>query len=148
MNWIEVGVMILVILIIIIVEKINHRDEEKKGDEIEDRFLSIEKKITFLFLALIGFTFLAGMILLAVLADIFLPLGITISPFIFIVYSLVKLAEFNKRFSFFLNLGFILSIIILIIDKNPYYIHSLFILFTIFMVISLFRIMRKNRSQK
>ena len=31
MNWIEVGVMILVILIIIIVEKINHRDEEKKG---------------------------------------------------------------------------------------------------------------------
>ncbi|HKM40388.1 MAG: hypothetical protein ACOXZ1_01815 [Patescibacteria group bacterium] len=148
MNWIEVGVMILVILIIIIVEKINHRDEEKKGDEIEDRFLSIEKKITFLFLALIGFTFLAGMILLAVLADIFLLLGITISPFIFIVYSLVKLAEFNKRFSFFLNLGFILSIIILIIDKNPYYIHSLFILFTIFMVISLFRIMRKNRSQK
>lgn len=148
MNWIEVGVMILVILIIIIVEKINHRDEEKKGDEIEDRFLSIEKKITFLFLASIGFTFLAGMILLAVLADIFLPLGITISPFIFIVYSLVKLAEFNKRFSFFLNLGFILSIIILIIDKNPYYIHSLFILFTIFMVISLFRIMRKNRSQK
>lgn len=148
MNWIEVGVMILVILIIIIVEKINHRDEEKKGDEIEDRFLSIEKKITFLFLALIGFTFLASMILLAVLADIFLPLGITISPFIFIVYSLVKLAEFNKRFSFFLNLGFILSIIILIIDKNPYYIHSLFILFTIFMVISLFRIMRKNRSQK
>ena len=73
---------------------------KKKGDEIEDRFLSIEKKITFLFLALIGFTFLAGMILLAVLADIFLPLGITISPFIFIVYSLVKLAEFNKRFSF------------------------------------------------
>ncbi len=148
MNSIEIGVMILVILIIIIVEKINHRDEEKKGDEIEDRFLSIEKKITFLFLALIGFTFLAGMILLAVLADIFLPLGITISPFIFIVYSLVKLAEFNKRFSFFLNLGFILSIIILIIDKNPYYIHSLFILFTIFMLISLFRIMRKNRSQK